>query len=186
MDLNKYKQQIEQNESKGLPPVEKWDPPFCGDINMEIAIDGRWYYESSPIGREALVKLFSSVLKKEHDKYYLVTPVEKVGIRVADVPFVFVDWEIINDDLVLTTQTKDRVSLTSEDQLELRTPPAELAEHDPSAIPYIKVRRNLWGRLNQAAYYRLIDFAHAVEQSDGTTSLMVQSHNVNFCVGVLE
>ena len=78
-------------ESKGPPPVERWNPPFCGDIDMRIAADGTWFYQKTPIGRLALVKLFASVLKTEGDKYFLVTPVEKVGIVVDDVPFLAVE-----------------------------------------------------------------------------------------------
>jgi len=65
--------------SKGLPPVERWNPPFCGDLDMRIGTDGTWYYLKTPIGRPALVKLFASVLKREGDNYFLVTPVEKCG-----------------------------------------------------------------------------------------------------------
>ena len=73
-------------ESRGLPPVELWNPPFCGDIDMRISTDGTWFYQKTPIGRPALVKLFASILKREGDKYFLVTPVEKVGVVVEDVP----------------------------------------------------------------------------------------------------
>ena len=72
---------------QGAPPVELWNPPFCGDLDMRIAADGTWFYLKTPIGRPALVKLFASVLKREGDKYLLVTPVEKCGIRVDDAPF---------------------------------------------------------------------------------------------------
>ena len=74
-------------ENRGPPPVDLWNPPFCGDIDMRIATDGTWFYQKTPIGRPALVKLFASVLKREGDKYFLVTPVEKVGIVVEDAPF---------------------------------------------------------------------------------------------------
>ena len=78
---------------KGPPPVHLWDPPFCGDLDMEIRTDGSWFYLGTPIGRPALVRLFASILKKEGDAYFLVTPVEKVGIRVQDAPFVAVDFD---------------------------------------------------------------------------------------------
>ncbi len=78
-------------EGKGLPPVERWNPPFCGDLDMRIAADGTWFYLKTPIGRPALVKLFASVLKREGDKYFLVTPVEKCGITVDDAPFLAVE-----------------------------------------------------------------------------------------------
>ena len=80
--------------AQGLPPVHLWNPPFCGDLDMCIAADGTWYYLKTPIGRPALVKLFASVLKREGDRYFLVTPVEKCGIRVDDAPFMAVELRI--------------------------------------------------------------------------------------------
>src|SRR6195256_954813 len=76
---------------KGLPPVHLWNPPFCGDLDMRIAGDGTWFYMGTPIGRLALVRLFSTILKREDGKHFLVTPVEKVGIRVDDAPFLAVE-----------------------------------------------------------------------------------------------
>ena len=77
----------------GAPAVERWNPPFCGDLDMRIAADGTWFYMKTPIGRLPLVKLFASVLKREGDSYYLVTPVEKCGIRVDDAPFLAVELQ---------------------------------------------------------------------------------------------
>src|SRR6202047_5295225 len=82
---------------KGFPPGHLWNPPDCGDIDMRIAADGSWFYQNSPIGRPALVKLFASVLKREADKYFLVTPVEKCGIAVDDVPFLAVELYVEQD-----------------------------------------------------------------------------------------
>src|SRR6202046_2795983 len=87
---------LARSGAKGPPPVELWNPPFCGDLDMRIATDGTWFYLKSPIGRPALVKLFASVLKREGDKYFLVTPVEKCGIRVDDAPFLAVELEMGN------------------------------------------------------------------------------------------
>src|SRR3954463_9796059 len=78
---------------KGLPPVHLWNPPFCGDLDMRIAADGTWFYQGTPIGRPALVRLFSTILKREDGKHFLVTPVEKVGIRVDDAPFLAVEMQ---------------------------------------------------------------------------------------------
>ena len=87
--------QVARREAgKGPPPVHLWNPPFCGDLDMRIATDGTWYYRKTPIGRAALVKLFASVLKREGDKFFLVTPVEKVGITVDDAPFLAVEMKI--------------------------------------------------------------------------------------------
>src|SRR3978361_638446 len=83
---------------KGLPPVHLWNPPFCGDLDMRIAGDGTWFYMGTPIGRPALVRLFSTILKREAGKHFLVTPVEKVGIRVDDAPFLAVEMLKEEDD----------------------------------------------------------------------------------------
>jgi hypothetical protein len=88
----------EAQKTGKLPPVHLWDPPFCGDLDMEIRRDGTWFYEGTPIGRKPLVRLFSTILKREADKFFLVTPVEKVGIRVEDAPFVAVDFEAAGED----------------------------------------------------------------------------------------
>ena len=121
MDLTRFQQQLKGTSSKTrpLPPVEKWDPDFCGDINLTIALDGRWFYEGSPIGRASLVQLFASVLKREGDSYFLVTPVEKVGITVEDTPFLVTQWEKTTDQKTgsevyqFTTQTGDEIRLKS-------------------------------------------------------------------------
>src|SRR5437588_12060440 len=78
---------------RSLPPVHLWNPPFCGDLDMRIAGDGTWFYMGTPIGRPALVRLFSTILKREDGKHFLVTPVEKVGIRVDDAPFLAVEMQ---------------------------------------------------------------------------------------------
>src|SRR5262247_4394383 len=87
-----------QAAGKGPPPVHLWNPPFCGDLDMRIAADGTWYYLKTPIGRPALVKLFASVLKREGDDYFLVTPVEKCGLQVEDAPFVAVELKVADGD----------------------------------------------------------------------------------------
>lgn len=177
MDLNKLQQQLagETTDAAAGPPVDQWDPEFCGDMNMQIQLDGRWFYEGTPIGRRALVKLFASVLKKEDEAYYLVTPVEKLGITVADVPFVITNWRYDDDTLVLTTQTDEDVRITCPEQLALRLPPAALADDDATAIPYINIRRNLWGRLHHNVYYQLIEQASQSHNTDGSVSLRIPS-----------
>ena len=81
----------QQMSRRGPPPVHLWNPPYCGEMDMRIARDGTWFHEGTPIGRAPMVRLFASILKLEDGRYYLVTPVEKVGIRVADVPFIAVE-----------------------------------------------------------------------------------------------
>ncbi|MCW8093375.1 DUF1285 domain-containing protein [Alteromonas sp. ASW11-130] len=185
MDLNKLQTQITGHQDDGLPPVEKWDPPFCGDLNMQIKLDGRWFYENSPIGRLALVRLFSSVLKKEGERYFLVTPVEKVGLSVEDVPFLITQWKEENGVYQFTTQTGDELPLNENHPIELRQPPTALSDPQATPIPYIKVRRNLWARFNQNVYYQLIERAQPKQANDGTTSLQLTSQGQTYCIGKL-
>src|SRR6056297_4101270 len=95
-------------QGKGLPPVHDWNPPFCGDLDMRIARDGTWFYLGTPIGRPELVRLFSTILRKDGDRYFLVTPVEKVGITVDDAPFVAVDFDPVEGGLEFVTNVGDR------------------------------------------------------------------------------
>jgi hypothetical protein len=192
MDLTKFQKQIEgsSDKTRPLPPVEKWNPDFCGDINMTVTLDGRWFYEGTPVGRASLVKLFSSVLKREADKYFLVTPVEKVGITVEDTPFLITQWKELNAErsgdkgstLVLITQTGDEVILNSVDQMELRVPPQAIQDKEATAIPYVCVRRNLWARLHQNVYYQLLEKSKEIT-GDGETCFVVRSANIDFVIG---
>lgn len=147
---------IKATKSRGLPPVEQWNPPFCGDIDMEIRRDGTWFYEGTPMGRIALVKLFASILIREDDKYFLVTPVEKVGIRVDDAPFVAVDFEVTGEGeaQVLTFTTNlDDVTTAGPDA------PLRFVRDDETGepSPYVRVRRNLEALIDRKSFYRLID-----------------------------
>src|SRR5215475_1763889 len=114
--------EVTQAKARGLPPVEKWNPPFCGDIDMRIAADGLWYYMNSPIGRMPLVKLFSSIIRLDDDgKYYLVTPVEKCGIRVDDAPFLAIRMRVEGEGksrkIYFETQVEDEVAAGPEHPL---------------------------------------------------------------------
>ena len=106
-----------------LPPVDQWNPPFCGDIDMEIRRDGTWFYNGTPIGRPRMVRLFSTILKREGDKYFLVTPVEKVGIRVEDAPFVAQDFIVRGEgaaqEVQFTTNVGDTVSASAQSPIRL-------------------------------------------------------------------
>lgn len=143
-------------KTRGLPPVHLWNPPFCGDLDMRIARDGTWFYQGTPIGRPALVKLFSSILKFEDGKYYLVTPVEKVGITVDDAPFVAVSFEADGSGeaqtLTFTTLTGD-VAVAGPDHPIRIAHDAETGE--PS--PYILIRANLEALIDRKNFYRLVD-----------------------------
>ena len=119
---------------KAPPPVERWNPPFCGDLDMRIAADGTWFYLKTPIGRPALVKLFASVLKREGNRYFLVTPVEKCGIRVDDAPFLAVELNVERVDggqmLNFRTNVDDWVACGPQHRLRFE-PEAEPAGSNP-------------------------------------------------------
>ncbi len=147
---------IKAAKTRGLPPVDKWDPAFCGDLDMQIKRDGTWFYQGTPIGRPGLVKLFASILKREGDDYFLVTPVEKVGITVEDAPFLAIDFEAEGEgtDQVLTFVTKtDDVTVAGPDAPIRVERDAETGE--PS--PYVLVRRNLEALIDRKSFYRLVD-----------------------------
>ncbi len=137
---------------KGLPPVEKWNPPFCGDIDMRIARDGTWFYMGTPIGRKEMVKLFSTIIRKDDDDYFLVTPVEKVGIIVDDAPFVAVDFTVTPDGIEFVTNVEDTALAGAEHPIRVERDP-ETGE--PS--PYVLIRRNLWALIDRKSFYRLVE-----------------------------
>ena len=156
---------------KALPPVHLWNPPFCGDLDMRIASDGTWFYMGTPIGRPALVRLFSTILKREGGKHFLVTPVEKVGIQVDDAPFLAVEMQKERDTreegggleeggqeegrrgtlLRFRTNVDDWVNCDSHHRL--RFEPAA----DGGLAPYLHVRAGLWAKVTRALYYDLVD-----------------------------
>jgi len=142
-------------ENKGLPPVERWNPPFCGDIDMRIGADGTWFYQKTPIGRPALVKLFASVLKREGDKYFLVTPVEKVGIVVDDAPFLAVEMNasVGNAGRILQFRTNvdDWISAGPGHALRFEPQPKT-----GGLKPYLHIRRDLWAKVTRALFYDLV------------------------------
>ncbi len=158
-------------KAKGLPPIDQWNPPFCGDIDMRIAADGIWYYQKTPIGRPALVKLFASVLKKEGNKYFLVTPVEKVGITVEDAPFLAVEMSVGQGErqaLTFRTNVDDVVTAGPEHRLRF--------EQEPSGglRPYLHIRRDLWAKVTRALFFDLVELGEEREL-DGRSMFGVAS-----------
>jgi hypothetical protein len=142
---------------KGLPPVHVWNPPFCGDLDMRIAGDGTWFYLGTPIGRPALVRLFSTILKREGGRHFLVTPVEKVGIRVDDAPFLAVEMLEEQDKggrgrlLRFRTNVDDWVPCDCAHRLRFKT------AADGGLTPYLHVRADLWAKVTRPLYYDLVD-----------------------------
>jgi hypothetical protein len=140
---------------KGPPPVESWNPPFCGEIDMRIDADGIWFYNGTPIGRPGLVKLFASVLRKDPERYVLVTPVERVGIAVADVPFMAVEMALEGEadarKIAFRTNVDDLVEIGAEH-------PLRFDKDEAGGVkPYLRVRGGLWARVTRALTYDLID-----------------------------
>ena len=147
---------------RGLPPVERWNPPFCGDIPMSIDAEGGWHYGGTPIARPAMVKLFASILRKDPERFVLVTPVERVGIAVADAPFLAVEMTVKGEGVAAT--------------LTFRTNLDDLAEAGPEhplrferetaggSRPYVLVRGGLWARATRAIWHDLADQA---QEQDG-------------------
>jgi hypothetical protein len=152
-------------KAKGPPPVHLWNPPFCGDLDMRIARDGTWFYLGTPIGRPGLVKLFSSILKKEDGRYFLVTPVEKVGITVDDAPFVAVDFELSGQgrDQVLrfVTHVEDEVVAGPEHPIRVER---DSETGEPS--PYVHIRADLEALIDRKSFYRLVEIG-TVEAHEG-------------------
>ncbi len=147
---------LRASKTRGLPPVHLWNPPFCGDLDIRIARDGTWFYLGTPIGRPELVKLFSSILKKEDGKYFLVTPVEKVGITVDDAPFVAVDFEVAGAGetqvLTFTTHVGDQATAGPDHPIRVARDPQS---GEPS--PYILIRADLEALIDRKSFYRLVE-----------------------------
>ena len=163
---------------RGPAPVHLWNPPYCGDLDIRIASDGTWYYLGTPIGRPALVRLFASVLKRENDRYFLVTPVEKIGIRVDDAPFQAVEFELEgegpNRALVFRTNVDDIVRCDSDHNLRFEP------ETGTGGIkPYLHVRRDLWARVTRAVFLELVEIGE-VREIEGKRMFGVASSGLFF------
>jgi len=144
---------------RGPAPVHLWNPPDCGDIDMRIAADGTWFYCGSPIGRQSLVQLFSSILRKDCDRYVLVTPVEKVGIKVDDAPFLAIEMRVENErgesSITFRTNVKDVVMVDEKHPLRFERGAAE------GLKPYVRVRDDLWALVKRPLFYDLVEIGTA-------------------------
>ncbi len=165
----------------GLPPVEKWNPDFCGDLDMEIKRDGTWMYMGTPIGRAPLVRLFSTVLRKDEDgKTYLVTPVERVGIRVEDAPFVAVEMNAVgegeNQKLTFRTNVGDLVEAGADNPIRF-----EIIGKTDQLKPYVLVRGRLEALLARPVMYELISHGEEIEVG-GKTMFALRSNGQVFPV----
>lgn len=147
---------------RGPAPVHLWNPPYCGEIDLRIAADGTWFYQKTPIGRMPLVKLFASVLKRETDRYVLVTPVEKVGITVEDVPFLAVEMRVAGEGdrrvLYFRTNVDDEVACGPDHPLRFEPEP-----RTGGLKPYLHVRSELWARVTRPLFYDLVELGEERE-----------------------
>lgn len=171
----------EGKQGRSLPPVEKWEPDFCGDLDMEIKADGTWFYMGTPIGRPALVRLFSTVLRKDADgRTYLVTPVEKIGIRVEDAHFIAVEMHVegAGETQVLTFRTNvgDVVIAGAEHSLRF-----VIDDETGGLKPYIMVRGRLEALVSRAVMYDLVALGEEM-MIDGTRMFVLRSQGRVFPV----
>jgi uncharacterized protein len=177
IDLSSLQKNLAE-QSASVAPIDTWNPAFCGNIDMQIKHDGSWHYMGTPIGRHALVKLFAGVVKREGDAYFLVTPVEKVGIQVADSPFVIIQWQQIDGQLLLTSNVDDTVIVSQSHPLELLSDRC-----NGQLLPYVLIRRNLWARLHQNVFYQLAEIGQ-IHEINGERHLTVESAGQRYSLGV--
>ena len=168
-------------KAKGPAPVHLWNPDFCGDIDMRIARDGTWYYLGTPIGRKPMVRLFSTIIRRDGDDYFLVTPVEKVGIRVDDAPFVAVALEVLGEGeqqvLRFTSNVEEQVDAGPDSPLRVVIDPVT---QEPS--PYVLMRSNLEALIHRNVFYQLVELA-VPRVIDGDEWLGVWSQGAFYPIG---
>lgn len=171
--------EAEGRKARGLPPVHLWNPEFCGDIDMRIARDGTWFYMGTPIGRERLVRLFSTILRHDEDgKYYLLTPVEKVGITVDDAPFLAVAMTVEGEGraqtLTFSTSVGDSAAAGREHPIRF-----EVNRETGEPAPYVHIRARLEALINRAIFYDLVALG-TEEEHEGRRWFGVWSGGVFF------
>ncbi len=174
MSLEKISEQIKKQGSK-LPPVELWNPEYCGEMDLQIKANGDWYYAGTIFKRLSLVKLLSSVLKKEQEEYFLVTPVEKIKITVDDAPFVLTQWHWQDENktiIIVSNNVGDEFVLDATHPITQNTA-GEL---------YVTVRRNLLAKVHRNIYYQWIELAKETATDNGT-ELILESASCQFSLG---
>jgi uncharacterized protein len=179
MDLKQLQLSLQQPH---LAPVELWDPAFCGDIPIRIDRHGDWYYMDSKIQRPELVQLFASVLTRQQQEYFLLTPVEKVRIQVEDAAFLVVALEqknSVGSAVIATTNLGHQLLIGAEYPLFLQ------AQQDSQLLPYLQLWRGLTAKFSRSAYYQLIDLAVPV-QLNGKEILQISSAGLSFELGAVD
>ncbi|WP_448565033.1 DUF1285 domain-containing protein [Thalassotalea ganghwensis] len=179
MSLDKLSAQLKEHSAQSMPPVELWDPPYCGEMDIRIANDGTWFYNGTPFKRMALVKLFASVLKYEKGDYFLVTPVEKVKITVDDAPLLLTQWQLqqANGQSVIGASTNlDDSFFIGEEHPVSQNQQGEL---------YVVVRRNLNAKVHRNVYYQWVELGKETKTDNGI-ELLVTSGDYQFSLGRLD
>ncbi|MBA3810151.1 MAG: DUF1285 domain-containing protein [Caulobacteraceae bacterium] len=166
-----------QATGRGPPPVHLWNPAHCGEIDIVIKRNGEWRHEGTPIGRDALVRLFSTVLRKDPDGFVLVTPVEKMKITVEDAPFVAVRMDRRGDALRFVTNVGDVVEAGLQNAIRV-----EVGAPDGAPRPYLHVRGGLDALISRSVFYELVDIARERDMPEGPT-LGVMSGGAWFAIG---
>ena len=183
-DVLNYLSDLEGIADDSFPPVHAWKPERAGEIDIVIKRGGTWFHEGAPIKRARLVRLFSKILRKDGDEYFLVTPYEKLKIAVEDAPFtaVFVRVEGKGDEqkLFFTTNLGDVVLAGAEHAIMMYQ-----ADGNPAAIPYIHVRGGLFARIDRSVYYDIVALSQA-EDTDAGVIYTVRSNGVAFVLGAAE
>ncbi len=166
--LDQIAQQIKNNSQ---PPVHLWSPAECGEIDIRIDAQGQWFHEGELISRDALVALFASILWAEDGQYYLVTPAEKLLITVADVPYVIHQAQYLEGAWVAVTNTHEQVIISADN-------PVQLRQYEGNWLPYVRLRYDLWARVNRSIYYQWVDMA----LDSGDEALCLNSNGYQFAV----
>lgn len=179
--LFKSLQQVQQDYKDSLPPVERWTPPLNGDLDMRIDREGQWFYQGGKINRPAMVTMFSRILKREGDDYFLLTPVEKWRIQVDVAPFVMVSLRTEQDEdsqgVILTTNVGNEVLISAANPFWIE----QGIESTP--LPVMMVRNNLPGLLSRSVFYQLVELCHPRTAADGTEEWVFESAGATYSVG---
>lgn len=183
IDMNTLSGRLD-DQTTGIPPLERWDPDYCGEMDLRIARDGTWFHEGRPIERPAMVKMFSRILWQEGDACFLKTPVEKVGIQVEDLPFLFVELDAVEGE----RGTALRFRSTTDDLIVAGPEHALVVHEDPDSgepRPALEVRFGMWGRLHRNLFYQLAEMGQVEPCAQGGEELVVYSRGVRFSLGRL-
>ncbi len=181
-DFQRFVDELLANANRSaLPPVQSWDPPLSGKMDLRIARNGTWYHQGSAFTRPALVKLLASILKREGDDYFLVSPVEKWRIDVEDAPLLAIACDVVvregRQALIFTTATEDTVVADADHPIRV-----EINDDTGEPSPYIEIRDGLEARMNRAVYYQLADIAEIVD-NEGISTHVVKSMGHSFVLG---